>query len=117
MIRVEIIGNGQTIEFDAGNMKAISEAAAAFGISVETLMAEIRRIVQNYQLACGLDKLKEAMEKTTLKIENLDYEFTSLRKEKERGVYCSYKSKLHAPDKRRCFKPKIHWKRTRSNPR
>lgn len=116
MIRVGVVCNGRTIEFSTENIKAIAEAAAALGVSFEALQEEIKRLVQNYQAAYELDELKAAMEKTQLRIENLNYEFVSLRK-KERGVYCSYKPVLHRPDKRRCFKPKIHWKRTRSNPR
>lgn len=116
MIRVEVVCNGRTIEFSAENMKAIAEAAAALGISFEVLKEQIIRLVQSHQAAYGLDELKAAMEKTKLEIENLNYEFVSLRK-KERGVYCSYKPVLHRPDKRRCFKPKIYWQRTRSNPR
>lgn len=37
--------------------------------------------------------------------------------EPEEKEYRPYREKLHPYKKRRCFKPKIHWKRTRSNPR
>lgn len=116
MIRVGVVCHGQTIEFNAEDMKAIAEAAAALGVSVEALQEEIKRLVQHYQAVYGFDELKDAVEKTKLKIENLNYEFVSLRK-KEPGVYCSYKPVLHRPDKRRCFRPKPYWQRIRSNPR
>lgn len=116
MIRVGVVCNGQTIEFNAENMKAIAEAAAVLGVSFEALKEEIQRLVQSNQVACSLDRLAEMAELTELKIEALNYEFISLRK-KERGVYCSYKPNLHKPDKRRCFRPKVYWHRTRSNPR
>lgn len=116
MIRVGIVCHGQTIEFNAEDTKVIAEAATALGVSFEALQEQIIRLVQHYQAVYGFDELKDAVEKTKLKIENLNYEFVSLRK-KEPGVYCSYKPVLHRPDKRRCFKPKIYWQRTRSNPR
>lgn len=116
MIRVGVVCNGRTIEFSVENMKAIAEAAAALGVSFEILQEQIIRLVHTYQAVYGIDELKDAVEKTELEIENINYEFVSLRK-KEPGVYCSYKPVLHRADKRRCFKPKIYWQRTRSNPR
>lgn len=114
MMRVVIVGNGQRIEFDAESMKAISQAAAAFGLSVETLKEEIQKLLQNQRVSEELERLGELAEVAAMRIKELDYTFVSLHKER---VYCVYKPKLHALDKRRCFKPKIHWKRTRSNPR
>lgn len=114
MIRVGVVCNGQTIEFNAENMKAIAEAATVLGVSFEALKEEIQRLVQSNQVACSIDRLAEVAELTELKIEALNYEFISLRKER---VYCSYKPNLHKPDKRRCFRPNVYWHRTRSNPR
>lgn len=114
MIRVGVVCNGRIIEFNADDMKALAEAAAALSMSVEVLIGEIQRLLQRKQMSRELEKLGELAETAALKIESLNYEFVSLRKER---VYCSYKPVLHRPDKRRCFKPKIYWQRTRSNPR
>lgn len=116
MIRVGVVCNGQMIQFNADDMKAIAKVADALNISFEILKEQIMRLVQSYQIAYGIDELKAAIEKAELEIKNINYEFVSLRK-KEHVVYCPYKPVLHRPDKRRCFRPKLYRQRIRSNPR
>lgn len=114
MIQVGIICNGQTMRFSSDDMKALAQAAAALNVSFEYLKEEIQRLLLRQEMSRELEKLGELAEIAAARIEELIYEFVSTRKER---VYCSYKPVLHRPDKRRCFRPKIYWQRTRSNPR
>lgn len=114
MIRIAIVGHGQKIEFNPKSTEALTKAAAAFGMSVEVLKEEIQRLLQKQQMSQEFERLGELAEVAAMRIQELDYAFVSTRKER---IYCSYKPVLHRPDKRRCFKPKIYWQRTRSNPR
>lgn len=108
MTRVGVVCNGNMIQFNADDMKALAQAAAALSMSVEVLKEEIQRLLKRQQMS------RELTEIAAERIEELNYEFVSTRKER---VYCSYKPNLHKADKRRCFRPKPYWQRIRSNPR
>lgn len=114
MTRVGVVCNGHMIQFNADDMKALAQVAAALSISVEVLKEEIHRLLQRQQMSKELERLGELAEIAAERIEELNYEFVSTRKER---VYCSYKPNLHKADKRRCFRPKPYWQRIRSNPR
>lgn len=113
MIQVTINGK-EVITFDERSEEAIVNAAKAISCSVESIRRAIEEVLSATTSATltayELGKLSE----TLFNNKALDYEFVDLRKE---HVYCTYKSNLHKPEKRRNFKPKIYWKRTRSNPR
>lgn len=114
MTMVGVVYNGNMIQFNADDMKAIAEVAAALNMSFEALKEEIQRLLQRQEIARELEKLGELAEIAAERIKQLNYEFVSTRKER---VYCSYKPNLHKADKRRCFRPKPYWQRIRSNPR
>lgn len=44
-------------------------------------------------------------------------EYEDIIVKQQEKEYKPYRERLHPYDKKRCFKPRNYWKRTRSNPR
>lgn len=62
-------------------------------------------------------ELRRRLEDAAKAIDDFCVEYIECFDVEYKKEYKPYRERLHPYDKKRCFKPKIYWKRTRSNPR
>lgn len=62
-------------------------------------------------------ELRRRLEDAAKKLDDFCVEYIECFDAESKKEYNTYRERLHPYEKRRCFKPKTYWKRTRSNPR
>ena len=112
------------ISFDIDKYEELKTAVSRVLVAVDTLIVKTIYVIIGDE--CPEDTLERFKEELNLQREQIDrmfilkeqdYCYNEIELSQSEKEYRPYRDKLHPYNKRRCFKQKIHWKRTRSNPR